>query len=163
MAASGRTFAIAVIVVVGLILVYSIYQATNVPGTVTSQVPSGFTVDGRTYTFTYVATTQSERQTGLMNRKVTNTTTMLFAFPYPSTWTFWMYNTNTSLDMIWVNATVNPGRVVYVVTSAQPCYNPGGLGCTKYTPTEPANYVIEAKAGFAAANEIVNGTGITFN
>jgi uncharacterized membrane protein (UPF0127 family) len=163
MAPSGRTIAIAAIVVVGLILVYGIYQATNGPGTVTTRVPSGFTVNGRTYTFTYVATNQSERQTGLMNRKVTNTTTMLFAFPYPSTWTFWMYNTNTSLDMIWVNATVNPGRVVYVVASAQPCYNLFGLGCTKYTPTEPANYVIEAKAGFAAANDIANGTSITFN
>lgn len=97
-----------------------------------------------------------------MGKDVTSTTTMLFAFPYPSTWGFWMYNTSTSLDMIWVNATGGRGQVVYVVTAAQPCFNLDGVGCTTYTPPEPANYVIEAKAGFAAANGIVVGTSVQF-
>jgi len=161
MAPSGRTIAIAVIIMAGLLLVYTVYQSMNGPGAVTTQVPTGFTVNGKAYTFTYVATTQAQRQTGLMNKKVTNATTELFAFPSSGAWQFWMYDTNTSLDMIWVNATGNLGRVVYIVTSAQPCYNSGA--CVAYTPTAPANYVIEARAGFAAANGIQVGTRIEFS
>ena len=119
-------------------------------------------MNGKTFAFTYVATTQQERQVGLMNKQVTSATTMLFAFPYSSQWTFWMYDTNTSLDMIWVNATGASGRVVYVVTGAAPCFNSYGYGCPTYTPTAPANYVIEAKAGFAAANGISTGTAVMF-
>lgn len=161
MAPSGRIIAIAMIIVAGLLVAYTVYVSVSVPGAVTTQVPSGFTVNGRTYTFTYLATTQAERQAGLMNREVTNTTTELFAFPSFGEWQFWMYDTNTSLDMIWVNATGTLGRVVYIVTSAQPCYNSGA--CAVYTPTAPANYVIEARAGFVTANGILIGTQIQFN
>jgi len=124
-------------------------------------VPSSFSVNGKSFRFTYVATTESERTSGLMNRKITNKTTMLFAFPSSGEWSFWMSDTNTSLDMIWVNATGNTGRVVYLVTDAQLCLN--GAPCMIYTPSAPANYVIEAKAGFAATNEITSGTTVSFS
>lgn len=154
---SGRAVAVVVVAVSALLVGYTLYALSVVPGTVTSPVPASFAVNGKSYTFTYIATTQAERQTGLMNRKVTNTTTMLFAFPSYGAWQFWMYDTNTSLDMIWVDG--NSGQVVYVVTSAPPCYD---SNCAVYTPGAPANYVIEAKAGFAAANGIVVGTTISF-
>ncbi|HZW84972.1 MAG TPA: DUF192 domain-containing protein, partial [Nitrososphaerales archaeon] len=127
---------------------------------VTNGVPTKFTVNGKTYTFTYIATTESERESGLMNKQITNTTTELFAFPTFGEWQFYMYNTNTSLDMIWVNATGSTARVVYIVSGAQPCYN--FSACPRFTPTAPANYVIEAKAGFAASNGVAVGTPITF-
>jgi uncharacterized membrane protein (UPF0127 family) len=152
-----------VIAVLVLLVVYTIYQSDTVPGSVTSEVPSKFSVNGRTFDFTYVATTQQERQAGLMNRKVTSNTTMLFAFPYSSNWAFWMYGTNISLDMIWVNATGDSGRVVYLMAGVPPCFNAFGLGCTTYTPSAPANYVIEAKAGFASAYGITTGTTILFS
>ena len=155
---SGRAATVTVVVVAALLVGYALYTLSQVPGTVASPVPSSFSVDGRTYTFTYVATTQAEREAGLMNKKVTNATTMLFAFPSFEEWQFWMYDTNTSLDMIWVNG--SSGQVVYVVTSAQPCFDSGA--CAVYTPTAPANYVIEAKAGFAEANGIAAGTTIRF-
>jgi uncharacterized membrane protein (UPF0127 family) len=158
----GKLFIVGAIVVVALLVGYTIYESSSAPGSVTTQVPSRFSVNGRTFAFTYVATTQQERQTGLMNKKVTNTTTMLFAFPYSSNWAFWMYDTNTSLDMIWVNSTGGTGRVVYLVAGAQPCFNALGYGCPTYTPSGQANYVIEAKAGFAAANGITKGTSVLF-
>jgi uncharacterized membrane protein (UPF0127 family) len=155
---AGRAVAIAVVAVSALLVGYTLYTLSIVPGTVTSPVPASFAVNGKTYAFTYIATTQAERQTGLMNKKVTNATTMLFAFPSYGAWQFWMYDTNTSLDMIWVDG--SSGQVVYVVTSAPPCYD--SSACAIYTPGAPANYVIEAKAGFAAANGIVVGTTINF-
>lgn len=93
-----------------------------------------------------------------MNKKVTGDTTMLFAFPRFDYWHFWMYDTNTSLDMIWLNATGGSARVVYLVTAAQPCYVSGS--CAMYASPAEANYVIEAKAGFAAANGVSVGTVI---
>jgi len=161
LAPSGKIIAIAAVVVVALLVAYTIYEYTSVPGTVTTPVPSKFTVNGRSYSFTYIATTYSERLEGLMDKQITNSTTMLFAFPSFSEWQFWMLDTNTSLDMIWVNATGATGRVVYVVTSAQPCYDSNT--CMVYIPTSPANYVIEAKAGFASANGVATGTGISFS
>lgn len=162
MAKVSRLMIISVLASVALIGVYSFYVATSGPGPVTTAVPSSFTVNGRTYSFTYTATNQAERQQGLMNKAVTNTTTMLFAFPYFSNWQFWMFDTPTSLDMIWVNATGSSGRVVYLVTSAPPCLTSNSNTCARYTPTADANYVIEAKAGFAAANNITVGSTILF-
>jgi len=162
LALSGKMLGLCVVAVVALLVGYTIYESSIGPGSVTEGVPSKFTVNGRTVAFTYVATTQAERQAGLMNRKVTNTTTMLFAFPYSSEWAFWMYDTNTSLDMIWVNATGDSGTVVYLMAGASPCFNSFGFGCATYTPSAPANYVIEAKAGFAAAYGITTGTTVLF-
>lgn len=156
---SRRAVSVVVIAVIALFAGYTFYTLGVAPGTVTSPVPTSFTVNGKTYTFTYIATTQAQREAGLMNRRVTDTTTMLFAFPSYGAWQFWMYDTNTSLDMIWVNG--NSGRVVYLVTSAQPCFDSNT--CTIYTPDAQANYVIEAKAGFASANGIAAGTMIELN
>jgi len=163
LAPSGKVLAFGVMAVVALLLVYTVYESSTSPGSVISSVPSRFSVNGRTFAFTYVATTQQQRQAGLMNRKVTNTTTMLFAFPYSSKWAFWMYDTNTSLDMIWVNATGDSGRVVFLMEGAPPCFNYFGYGCATYTPSAPANYVIEAKAGFAEAYGIATGTTVLFS
>ncbi|HXW95460.1 MAG TPA: DUF192 domain-containing protein [Nitrososphaerales archaeon] len=162
MALSGKTVAICVLAVVALLAFYTTYESSTVPASVTSKVPSSFSVNGKTFVFTYVATTQKQRQGGLMNTKVTSNTTMLFAFPYSSNWAFWMYDTNTSLDMIWVNATGDSGLVVYVENGATPCFNSFGFGCATYTPSAPANYVIEAKAGFAAEYGITTGTTVEF-
>jgi len=163
LAPSGKTLTVCVLAVVALLAAYTVYESSSVPGSVTSNVPTRFSVNGRTFVFTYVATTQQERQAGLMNAKVTNTTTMLFAFPYSSNWAFWMYDTNTSLDMIWVNATGDSGRVVYLMKGAPPCLNSFGYGCPTYAPSAPANYVIEAKAGFATAYGIAQGSTILFS
>ena len=160
MHSSGRLLVAVVVAVFIILAVYAVYQATSIPGPVTTGVPSSFTVDGKTYRFTYTATNEAQREAGLMNKKVDNNTTMLFAFPNLGYWQFWMYDTNTSLDMIWVNATGSAARVVYVVTSAPPCYD--AAVCARYTPDAEANYVIEAKAGFASANGIVVGTTIEF-
>ncbi len=165
MASTGRIVAIGAAAAVALLVLYTVYQFASVPGPYTSPVPSQFTVNGKTYPFTYTATNQDERVAGLMNRKVTNTTTMLFAFPYPGVWLFWMKDTNTSLDMIWVKANGTTGEVVYVQASAPPCLNVSWPdSCPEYgSQTAEANFVIEAKAGFASSNGVSTGTQIQFS
>ena len=157
MAPAWKVFAIGTTAVVALLIVYTVYTTTSQPGCVTSSTPASFTVAGKTYTFTYVARCEPQREAGLMNKKVTNETTMLFAFPYAKAWSFWMQNTNTSLDMIWINATGSSGRVVYLALGTQP------YSTSVITPTSSANYVIEAKAGFASENGISLGSTIVFD
>lgn len=146
-----------------VLLVIAAYASLGMSGSVTSPVPSTFVVNGKTYVFTYTATDDAQRAAGLMNKKVTSTTTMLFVFPAVGTYQFWMHDTNASLDMIWINATGNTGRVVYVYADAQPC----SLSCPNYPTSSSANYaansMIEAKAGFAEANGIEAGTQVQFS
>jgi len=154
------------VVIIGLtavLVVIAVYAVllNDTPGSVTSPPPATFTVNGKTYAFNYTASDNAERAAGLMNEKVTNATTMLFAFPSMGTYEFWMYDTNTSLDIIWINATGNMGRVVYVYTDALPCRSIDIL-CPDYGSSALANYVIEARAGFAAANDLGVGTRILF-
>ncbi len=158
---SGRR-GLLLVICVGLLVVGSaLLLYPRDPGTYAGPIPSTFTVNGATYRLTAVATTQSQREQGLMNAKVTNSTFMLFAFPYPSQWQFWMYDTNTSLDMIWVSATGLAGSVVYIQQGAPPCS--ASLLCPKYSPPSDSNFVIEAKAGFVAGAGLSVGAPMVFH
>jgi uncharacterized membrane protein (UPF0127 family) len=137
--------------------VYASSQGASVQG----PFPSSFTVGGQTFTITSVASTQAEREQGLMNAKVTNETVMLFVFSGPGEYDFWMYDTNTSLDIIWLMVSGGEAAVVTIATGLPSCYLP--VGCPQYGPAAPANYVLEAKSGFAAANGIHDGSVVTFN
>ena len=143
------------------ILSYAAYSLATAPGTASlPNPPSDFTVNGRTYGITYIAVDQGSREAGLMNRRIANTTTMLFVFPSFGTYSFWMSGVNSSLDMIWLNATGEAGTVVYVVRSAPGCSS--SISCPVYQSPSPANWVIEAKGGFSEANGIGIGTTIRF-
>jgi uncharacterized membrane protein (UPF0127 family) len=153
---------VAAVLVVAMVSVAAVYlYASTTRSPFTGQVPSRFTVGGRTFPITYTATDQSEWQTGLMNRRIKNTTTMLFIFPTSDYYPFWMFDTNASLDIIWMDARNSSGTVVYVATDLPSCFQP--VGCPQYTPNAAANYVLEAKAGFAVANGVAVGTVISFD
>ena len=123
---------------------------------------TGFTVGGKTFELTYLATNQSALAKGLMGVKVTADTTELFVFPTAGYYSFWMYGVNSSLDIMWVYTLpgASSGSFVYLALDAPPCHV--SVVCTSYQPTARADYVIEAKAGFAAANDIKVGTPVTF-
>ncbi len=124
---------------------------------------TSFTAGGKTFRLTYVATNQSMLEKGLMDTKVTDSTTMLFVFPSSGYYSFWMFGVNSSLDVIWVDMHPgsNSGIVVYLALDSPPCRV--SVACTTYQPTVKANFVIEAKSGFAAANGIKLGTPVTIN
>jgi uncharacterized membrane protein (UPF0127 family) len=124
---------------------------------------SSFSVGGKTFKLTYLATNQSALEKGLMGAKVTDTTTELFVFPKAGYYPFWMLGVNSSLDIMWVDAPPgsSSGSFVYLALGAPPCQV--SVACTSYAPTATANLVIEAKAGFAAANGIAVGTPVTFH
>jgi len=138
---------------------YVILNYAGATGTVRGQYNS-FSVGGKTFPFTYVATNDSARAKGLMGAKITDSTTMLFVFPSSGYYSFWMYDVNSSLDIIWVDTPQgsNTGHVVFLATNSPPC-TVQAL-CASYQPTTSADYVIEAKGGFASANGIALGTTV---
>jgi uncharacterized membrane protein (UPF0127 family) len=121
---------------------------------------TSFSAAGKSFELTYVATNQTALQKGLMDTKVENDTTMLFVFPTSDYYSFWMFGVNSSLDMMWVETPPgsNAGSVVYLVAEAPPCHV--AVACTSYQPNAKADFVIEAKGGFAKANGIGVGTGV---
>ncbi len=125
-------------------------------------LPASFAVSGHSFDFSAYAVTQQQQEQGLMNQTVTNGTFMLFVFSKPSIYRFWMYDTYDALDIIWLNGTRDGATVVYVAANAQPCVNAPQQDCAVYAPDAAANYVIEAKAGFAPAYGIGVGTRVSF-
>jgi uncharacterized membrane protein (UPF0127 family) len=147
--------------VVLALLSYVAYSFATTPGPVSlPNPPSSFTVDGRTFGITYVASNQSSRESGLMDKRVTNSTTMLFLFPSPGRYSFWMSHVNSSLDIVWLNVTGRAGRVVYILAGAPGCDS--SILCPVYQPPVPANWVLEAKGGFCESNGVRVGADIEF-
>ncbi len=154
-----------VVVLVPLILLAAetlLYDSAPVASSPNAHFTS-FSVGRKTFELTYLATNQSALAKGLMGAKVTDSTTELFVFPSAGYYSFWMYGVNSSLDIMWVDASPgsDTGTFVYLALDAPPCHL--SFVCTNYDPTARADYVIEAKAGFAAANGITVGTPVTFH
>ncbi len=146
------------VIIAANVLLYDSTPIASSPGGYSS-----FTAGGKTFHLTYVATNDTTRAKGLMDTKVTDSTTELFVFPSSDYYSFWMYGVNSSLDIMWVDTPTsgNSGSVVYLAPDSPPCHVT--VVCTNYQPTAKANFVIEAKGGFAAANGIKLGTTVTIN
>lgn len=142
-----------------VVIAAAIYLLSQAPAQTTANY-SYFTIGNHSFAITYVALNYSQWTQGLMNKTVTNTTFELFVFPNPDIYPFWMNNTYYNLDMIWINGTPGGGKVVYIVRNATSCLK---ANCPLYTPNAIANYVIEAKAGFAAKNGVVIGSRAMFD
>jgi uncharacterized membrane protein (UPF0127 family) len=150
---------IPLLIIAGSILLYDsapIASSPNIHYT-------SFSVNDKTFKLTYLANNESMLKEGLMGKKVTNETTMLFVFPTASYYSFWMYGVNSSLDIMWVDAPPGSsvGQVVYLALNSPPCHV--SVLCASYQPGSRANLVIEAKGGFADANGIRMGTIISFS
>lgn len=139
-----------------------VYDSTSVASSPNAHFTS-FTVGGKTFKLTYVATNQSALAKGLMGVRVTSSTFELFVFPTAGTYSFWMYGMNSSLDIMWLDTPPgsDTGSFVYLALGVPPCHV--SVACTTYQPTAKADYVIEAQAGFAAANGIAVGTPVTLH
>jgi uncharacterized membrane protein (UPF0127 family) len=141
---------------------YAAYTLASTPGTVyLAEPPTEFSVNGHRFGITSIAATQDARQSGLMNTKITNSTFMLFVFPTQGEYPFWMSQVNSSLDIIWLNVTGTTGKVVSLASDVPGCNSI--TFCPDYSPSSPANWVLEAKGGFAQAYGVRVGTLIAFN
>lgn len=106
------------------------------------------------------ASTPVAREAGLMFREnLSDNEGMLFIFPKEDTYSFWMKNTLLALDIIWIDS---QGNVVFMSKQAQPCETEQEQ-CEVITPTKPAKYVLEIKAGQAENIGLDVGDVLTIN
>jgi uncharacterized membrane protein (UPF0127 family) len=101
-----------------------------------------------------LARTAAERARGLMFREQLEPDAgMLFIYEGERNLSFWMKNTLIPLDMIFISKEL---RVVGIVENAVPQTE------TSRRIDQPAQFVLEVNAGFAAANGIGPGTEVEF-
>lgn len=88
-----------------------------------------------------IVETPEDRARGLMGRVLLDHLAgMLFIFESAQPQSFWMRNTPSSLDMIFIDA---GGKIANIAAYTTP------LSDQLYSSAGPAKYVVEAKAGFA--------------
>ena len=81
---------------------------------------------------------------------------MLFFFPQPGEYPFWMKNTRIPLDIMWVDSN---RRVAHVKYQVPPCkFDP----CPSYPPNAQARYVLEVAGGVAQQHGIKAGDVLRF-
>ncbi len=94
-----------------------------------------------------IAQTNIQRQRGLSFREsLPQDTGMLFIFDNPSKPNFWMKDMNFSIDIIWINEN---GYVTGVEENISPDTYPN-----KFSPQEPALYVLETNADWVSRHQI---------
>lgn len=115
------------------------------PLTAQSKLPRGrATFPDGTVVAVEIADTEPVRQQGLMFRtQLAPNEGMIFVFPEPGFYPFWMKNTLVALDMLWLD---QQARVVSIARSVPPCK---ADPCASYPPDGTASYVIEVVSGFA--------------
>lgn len=98
-----------------------------------------------------LAETPKQWEKGLSGRPALTTTGgMLFLFRYPHIPVFWMKDTLLPLDIIWINE-----NKVVEITPDVPV--PTSDKIPTYSPSVPADMVLEVPAGWTAANSVTVG------
>lgn len=101
-----------------------------------------------------LAVTPAQRELGLGGRtSLAEDRGMLFVFDHDSKYAFWMKDMRFAIDIIWLSA---EGRVVYIVPNLAPSSYPAS-----FAPPEPARYVLELRAGWAARHGLTEGDKVS--
>lgn len=99
-----------------------------------------------------IADDDSSRTRGLMQRtSLPDRSGMLFIFPQEELQSFWMANTQMSLDLVFVNS---DGEIVSIAKYARP------LSTEPVVSEGPARYVVELEAGFADSWGLIEGDAV---
>jgi len=116
-------------------------------------LPMGEMTIGSTTLTVEIASTPAEQQAGLSGRpSLALGHGMLFVFGTPGEYGFWMKEMLFSLDIIFINSEKS-------VVTVYPELTPGTYPEAFY-PANPALYVLEVPAGFAAQHGIVEGSKV---
>jgi hypothetical protein len=112
-----------------------------------------------------LALTEAEQTQGLSGRTSLNENEgMLFVFPVPGKYAFWMKDMNFPIDMIWLAPSGGGDReakVVYIKKNADPKLYPETYGPG---PSDgEAKYVLEVVSGFSDKNNLKVGDSVYFS
>ena len=140
--------------------VYNWNKVSVVPSKEVSRDKISF-IDGRTVLIqmkdkvvtTKIANTDASREQGLSGKQPLATDTgMLFVFPKPDKYGFWIKDMKYPLDIVWISSDY---KIVHIEHSLAPETYP-----KSFANEIPAQYVIELPAGYMKANSITEGDSI---
>jgi uncharacterized membrane protein (UPF0127 family) len=105
--------------------------------------------------YTHVARSPSTRERGLSGTpSLDSDEGMLFIFPQPGVYAFWMKDMNFGIDIIWIDS---DRRVIGVTHNISPETYPETFG-----PTEKVQFVLEVPAGSAEKFGLKEGSTVSF-
>ncbi|HEY4508905.1 MAG TPA: DUF192 domain-containing protein [Candidatus Paceibacterota bacterium] len=114
----------------------------------------GVEMGGKTFSIE-VARTNSERAKGLSGHlPLLDDQGMLFVFPKPDKYGFWMKDMNFSIDIIWIDANF---KIVHIENSLPPETYP-----KVFYPETPALYVLEVSNGEVEKLSLKVGDAVKF-
>ncbi len=100
-----------------------------------------------------IVTTPAVQERGLGGRaSIPHDYGMLFVFPKPGAYGFWMKNMQASIDILWLT---DKGEVITIKADVSPATYP-----EVFYPGAPASFVLETAAGEAARKRWVEGSVI---
>lgn len=138
------------------------YKKTNPPSPIltpvgqTQEFSNSYVNIGSTRIAVEIATSTAVQEKGLSGRpSLPPSSGMLFVFSEPKIRSFWMPDMRFPLDIVWINN----NKVVDITANVSDDFNPENP--ILYTPSSPAQYVLEVNAGFAAHQHIKIGDSVS--
>jgi len=118
---------------------------------------SGTMTIGNTTVNVQIADTDILRTQGLSDRDSLGANDgMIFIFPTPDQYAFWMKGMNFPLDFIWIK----DGKVTQITPNVPAQPNTSDKDLTTYLPANPIDSMLEVNAGWAAKNDIQVGDSV---
>jgi len=139
-------------VVVGLVLLPSVLMDSLTQRPVDFE-PVHTSIAGHPFIL-YIADTPTKWQHGFKGKEVADNEAMLFVFPKNGLKTFWMKDTTTPLDIVFLDEHL---QVLDIVDAAQPCK----FICKPYLAK--GKYVLEFKSGVAERIGLSKGDSVTIS
>lgn len=121
--------------------------------------PQKIPVTLKNYTFTAeLATDSISRAQGLSNHVALNKhQAMLFIYPEPGIYNYWMPNMNYPLDILWFDQNK---KLIYIKENLPPCKS--RADCPIYGPATASQYVLEIPANLSKELQLQLGETINF-
>jgi uncharacterized protein len=144
-------------IIIGFILVLLIFSAIVVFQIDRSPTPpSKVTIDNHILSVE-LAKTDKEQQQGLSGRNsLPQDQGMLFIFKTPDRYPFWMKGMKFPLDIVFIKN----NKIVTIFRNVPVPSDPNATNLPVYVPTQPANYVLEIKAGQSKTFDFQNGDDV---
>ncbi|MGB9743451.1 MAG: DUF192 domain-containing protein [Minisyncoccales bacterium] len=140
------------LIIILLLIVFIFLKYVNLIG-------GPFVKIGQTKIFVEIADTEEKRIKGLSGREsLAANQGMLFIFPQPGYYTFWMPEMNFPIDIIWFD---EEKRIIGIENNVSNKFDPQNPQL--YRPPAPVLYVLEIKAGLAEQNQIRVGDIVIFS
>lgn len=144
-------------IIIGFIVILLLFSAFVVfQMDKTATPPSKVSIDTQTFSVNVAKTTEQQQQ-GLSGKKsIPQDQGMLFVFTKADKYPFWMKGMQFPLDIIFIKDT----KIVTMYHNVPVPSNPNASNLPVYTPTQPANYVLEINAGLAQKYDFQNGDDV---